>query len=117
MERTIVRMVLVIFFFAAFTTISFAADSGPKACVKNNAGVVLKVGQDGHDFSNPLALGQSVKVYGTRLFLLCSDMVGDYHRCKGDDGKKDYHLKDGQTLEATGTFFNIFTHITNNTCK
>jgi hypothetical protein len=118
MERTIVKMVLVIIAVVAFATASFAEDPGPKACVKNNAGVVLKVGQDLKGWYGPIALGESVKVYSDfRLFLLCSSMFGEYSRCSGEGGQKDYHLKDGQTLVATGTIFSIHTHITDNTCK
>lgn len=109
-------VIVCLFFF--FTTASFATDKGPTACVKNTAGVVLKVGQDLKGFSDPFPLGQSIKVYSDlRLFLMCSSMFGEYSRCAGDDGKKDYYLKPGQTLEATGTIFAVYTNITDNTCK
>ena len=110
-------IVICLFFFVltiVLTTASFAAD--PKACVKNNAGVILEVGQS--SFSDPIPLGQSLKVYsGSRLILLCANFVGEYHRCNGVDGQKEYYLQDGQTLEVTGTFFDIVTHITDKTCK
>lgn len=112
--------IVVYLFFFVLSTASIAADKVNKtACVKNNAGVVLKVGQDlAPDFSDPFPLGQSIKVYDSwRLFLLCSSMFGEYSRCAGDDGKKDYYLKPGQTLEVTGTIFAVYTNITDNTCK
>ena len=111
---------IVLLFFFVFTTASTAADKVAKtACVKNNAGVVLEVGQDlTSGFSDPFPLGQTIKVYDNRrLFLLCSSMFGEYSRCAGDDGKKDYYLQPGQTLEVTGTIFAVYTNITDNTCK
>ncbi|MBP6942129.1 MAG: hypothetical protein KBB65_10190 [Syntrophorhabdaceae bacterium] len=110
---------IVLLFFFVFTTASTAADKVDKtACVKNNAGVVLEVGQDLSGFSDPFPLGQTIKVYDNRrLFLLCSSMFGEYSRCAGDDGKKDYYLQPGQTIEVTGTIFAVYTTITDNTCK
>ncbi len=108
-------------FFFVFTTASFAVDFEPKACVKNNAGVVLRVGQDGHsDIYNRgnVLLGQTVKIYsGSTTRLLCPNTIWEYVRCEGDDGKKSYWLNDGQTLEVTGTVFAVYTNITDNTCK
>lgn len=110
--------IVVCVFFFVLSTALFADDKGPTACVKNNAGVVLEVGQDLKGFSDPFPLGQTKKVYSDlRLFLLCSSMFGEYSRCAGDDGKKDYYLKPGQTLEVTGTTFAVYTNITDNTCK
>lgn len=104
---------IALLFLFVFTTSSFADDKGPTACVKNNAGAVLKVGQDWKGHSDPFPLGQTKKVYSdVRLYLLCSGMYGDYYRCAGDDGKKDYYLKPGQTLEVTGTTFAVYTNIT-----
>jgi hypothetical protein len=107
-------IVVIVTFMVVCATFSFAAD--PKACVKNNAAVILEVGQS--SFSNPILLGQSVKVHSdSRLILLCANFVGEYHRCLGADGQKEYYLRDGQTLEVMGTFSDIVTHITDNTCK
>jgi len=106
-------IVVIVAFMVVCASFSFAAD--PKACVKNNAAVILKVGQG--SFSDPIPLGQSLKVHGSRLILLCANFVGEYHRCLGVDGQKEYYLQDGQTLEVRGTFFDILTYITDNTCK
>ena len=97
-------------------SVSFCFAAEPKACVRNNAGVVLKVGQVGIS-DTPLALGQSMKVYaGARLILFCANRIGEYHRCTGD-GYREYNLQDGQTLEVMGNLFDIGVHITDNTCK
>ena len=65
--------IVVYLFFFVLSTASTAADKVPKtACVKNNAGVVLKVGQDlAPDFSDPFPLGQSIKFMITGDFFYC----------------------------------------------
>ena len=43
-------------------------------------------------------------------------MFGEYTACKSEY-EEGIKLRDGQTLELTGTVFWIYTKITDNTCK
>jgi hypothetical protein len=109
-------------FFFVLSTASFADQKSPTACIKNNAGVVLKINQPFHGgVSSPMAIGQSIKVYTDDVtYLLCATMFGEYTSCESeykDGGVPKNKLKDGQTLELTGTVFWLYTNITNNTCK
>ncbi|MCX5855381.1 MAG: hypothetical protein NTZ24_12580 [Deltaproteobacteria bacterium] len=80
-------MVIAVFIVAS---ISFSFALEPKACVKNNAGVVLRVSQSGSP-DTPFALGQSMRVYGSRLTLYCFDLfvLGQWRRCQGLTGGKN----------------------------
>ena len=123
MKRTITNAVLVIIVIAAWATASFAADKGPTACVKNNAGIVLRVSQAPHpDIYNKgdILLGQTIKVYtDSSLRLYCPNIFGQNEVCPCDRKYyvDMYQLTDGQTLELTGTIYWVYTNITDNTCK
>jgi len=113
---------IVLLFFFVFATASFAEQKSATACIKNNAGVVLEINQPFHGgISSPMAIGQSVKVYtDDTTYLLCATMFGEYTSCESeykDGGVPKNKLKDGQTLELTGTVFWLYTKITDNTCK
>ncbi len=110
--------IVVCLFFFVLSTALFAAEKGPTACIKNNAGVVLQVNQPCHSGKgNPMAIGQSTKVYtDDTTYLLCATMFGEYTACKCEY-EEGIKLRDGQTLELTGTVFWIYTKITDNTCK
>ncbi len=123
MKRTIAKAALVIIAIAAWATASFAADKGPTACVKNNAGIVLRVFQAPHPdirAKGDVLLGQTIKVYtDASLRLYCSNIFGQDETCPCDRKiyVDMYQLKDGQTLELTGTIYWVYTNITDNTCK
>ena len=111
-------IVVIVAFMVVCASFSFAAD--PKACVKNNAGVVLKINQPCSPgvHGDIIALGQSTRVYTSCVvYLLCATMFGEYTTCEWDYKDKGIYLQDGQTLELTGTVFRLSTHITDNTCK
>ena len=123
MKRTITNAVLVIMVIAAWATASFAADKGPTACVKNNAGIVLRVSQAPHPHirnKGDILLGQTIKVYtDSSLRLYCPNIFGQDETCPCDRKYyvDMYQLTDGQTLELTGTIYWVYTNITDNTCK